>query len=311
MRDTGVKAVYITLSSDFKIINSEVSFDEIFRSNLPNNNLKFCFESKFEPYEKFSRENIGGIDLVIKDTHNNFITPLEIKLTVIPDHATMEDEEKNWGCELVVRPATTKYAALGIVQSIQDKLKEVRDIFEPVCQDIQDWSNKHEISDKVPAFVEALNTFEKAFLAYQKPLLMQPIWKTKGQSPILDDNAFDIFVWSDFALSRVFIDSAEPNPANISRLTRSTARLSRILYEISVQQKTSINKIYTEMAFGRQTDKEFAVNGSITRKFMKSERRGKPIMPKECLKNIILGGGEKLLSPERRFDQTVYFTLGQ
>jgi len=54
-----------------------------------------------------------------------------------------------------------------------------------------------------------------------------------------------------------------------------------------------------------------AVNGGITRNFMKSPRRFTPKMPKTCLKNIILGGGEKLLSPERRFDQTVYFTLGQ
>ncbi|WP_059369514.1 HindVP family restriction endonuclease [Treponema endosymbiont of Eucomonympha sp.] len=145
----------------------------------------------------------------------------------------------------------------------------------------------------------------------QKPLLMQPIWKTKGQSPILTDDAFDIFVWSDFALSRLFIESAEPNPTTISRLTRSTARLARILYEISTQRKTNIFQIYTEMAFEHQTDKEFAVNGGITRNYMKSSRRWTPIMKQDCLKEIILGGGEKLLSPERRFDQTVYFTLGQ
>jgi hypothetical protein len=29
-----------------------------------------------------------------------------------------------------------------------------------------------------------------------------------------------------------------------------------------------------------------------------------------ALRRFILGGGEKLLSPERRFDQTIYFTLG-
>jgi hypothetical protein len=89
------------------------------------------------------------------------------------------------------------------------------------------------------------------------------------------------------------------------------ARLCRILYEISTRQKTNINRIYTEMAFDLQTDKEFAAGGRVTRNYMKSSRRKKPIMKKDCLKNIILGGGEKLLSPERRFDQTVYFTLGK
>ena len=310
MRDKAINPVYISLSKDFEIINTEISFDEVFCTSLSNKDLNFCFESKFEPYQIYSREDIGGIDLVVRDIKGNFLTPLEIKLTVIPDHSTVNDNELNWGSELVIRPATTKYAALGIVQSIQTRLEDVREIFEPVCADIQHWSNKHEIADKTPFLISALNTFEKDFIDYQKPLLMQPIWKTKGQSPILDDNAFDIFIWSDFALSRLFIDSAKGDPTRITRATRGTARLARILYEISTQRKTNIYQIYTEMAFGHQTDKEFAMNGSITRNYMKSTRRHTPIIKKECLSELILGGGERLLSPERRFDQTVYFTLG-
>jgi hypothetical protein len=310
MRDKGIKPVYISLSPDFEIINTEVSFDEVFKTTLPNKDLNFCFESKYDPYQTFSREDIGGIDLVIKDMSENFITPLEIKLTVLPDDGTSKLKETHWGSELVIRPATTKYAALGMVQSIQDRLEDVREIFEPVCADIQHWSNKHEIANKTSAFVNALNVFEKQFIEIQKPLLLQPIWKTKGKSPVLDANAFDIFVWSDFALSRLFIESAQGNPSNISRATRSTARLARILYEISTQRKTNIYQIYTEMAFEHQTDKEFAVSGRITRNYMKSTRRIKPIMGKNILSEIILGGGEKLLSPERRFDQTIYFTLG-
>jgi hypothetical protein len=302
--------VYISLSPDFEIVNSEISFDNVFRTTLPNKDLNFCFESKFEPYQAFSREDIGGIDLVVKDTQDKFLTPLEIKLTVLPDDGTSKLKETEWGSELVIRPATTKYAALGMVQSIQDRLEEVREIFEPVCSDIQHWSNKHEIANKIPSLVEALNIFEKKFIKIQKPLLLQPIWKTKGKSPALDDNAFDIFVWSDFALSRLFIESAQGNPTNISRATRSTARLARILYEISTQRKTNIYQIYTEMAFEHQTDKEFAMSGRITRNYMKSSRRLKPAMKKDILSDIILGGGEKLLSPERRFDQTIYFTLG-
>jgi hypothetical protein len=64
------------------------------------------------------------------------------------------------------------------------------------------------------------------------------------------------------------------------------------------------------MAFEHQTDKEFAMSGRITRNYMRSPRRLKPALKKNILSDIILGGGEKLLSPERRFDQTVYFTLG-
>jgi len=311
MRDKGIKPVYISLSPDLEIINTEVPFDDIFRTTLPNEELNFCFEAKFEPYQAFSREDIGGIDLVLKDLRGEYITPLEIKLTVLPDDGTSQLKEADWGSELVIRPATTKYAALGMVQSIQDRLEDVREIFEPVCADIQHWSNKHEIAGKTSALVNALNIFEKTFIDAQKPLLMQPIWKTRGKSPVLDDNAFDIFVWSDFALSRLFIESARGNPKKISRTTRSTARLARILYEISTQRKTNIYQIYTEMAFERQTDKELAMGGRVTRHYMKSPRRLKPAMKKDVLSEIILGGGEKMLSPERRFDQTIYFTLGQ
>jgi hypothetical protein len=310
MRDKELKPVYISLSSDFEIVNTEISFDDVFGTTLPNKDLNFCFDSKFEPYQAFSREDIGGIDLIVKDTQDNFLTPLEIKLTVLPDDGTSKSKEADWGSELVIRPATTKYAALGMVQSIQKRLNEVREIFEPICADIQHWSNKHEIADKTPFLVEALNYFEKKFIKFQKPILLQPIWKTKGKSFVLDDNAFDIFIWSDFALSRLFIESANGNPTKISRATRSTARLARILYEISTQGKTNISQIYTEMAFGRQTDKEFAVGGKITRNYMMSQRRLKPVLKKDVLSDIILGGGEKMLKPERRFDQTVYFTLG-
>ncbi|MCL2557488.1 MAG: HindVP family restriction endonuclease [Treponema sp.] len=310
MRDKGIKPVYISLSDDFEIVNTEISFDDVFGTKLPNKDLIFCFESKFDPYQAFSREDIGGIDLVVKDLDNNCITPLEIKLTVLPDDGTSKLQEAEWGSELVIRPATTKYAALGMVQSIQNRLDEVREIFEPVCANIQHWSNKREIADKTPALINALNVFERKFIDIQKPLLMQPIWKTKGKSPLLDDNAFDIFVWSDFALSRLFIESAKGDPANISRSTRSAARLARILFEISVQHKTNIYQIYTEMAFEHQTDKEFAMSGRITRNYMKSPRRLEPALKKDILSEIILGGGEKHLSPERRFDQTIFFALG-
>ena len=65
------------------------------------------------------------------------------------------------------------------------------------------------------------------------------------------------------------------------------------------------------MAFGHQSDKEFALNGKVTRAYMNSPRRSNPSLPPEILKEIILNGGEENLSPERRFDQTIYYTAGK
>jgi hypothetical protein len=41
---------------------------------------------------------------------------------------------------------------------------------------------------------------------------------------------------------------------------------------------------------------------------MQHERLITPILKQDVLKEIILGHGERKLSPERRFDQTIYWT---
>ena len=54
-----------------------------------------------------------------------------------------------------------------------------------------------------------------------------------------------------------------------------------------------------------QSDKAFALNGRKTHPYLHCEELSKPRIKKGEIKNIILGGGEKLLSPERRFDAII------
>jgi hypothetical protein len=313
MRDKKIPAVYLVLNDELKIEATEISFEELFNTNQPNEKLYFAFESKYEPYQRFSLENIGSIDLVIKDSEGNFLRPLEIKLTVVPDNSTCDDLETEWGPEIVFRPATTSYCALGIASSCENEMDDIRKIFEPVCHKTVSWGNPYEINAKKAKLLDAIDAFEYSLYKKQKPLLMQPIWKTQGKSPLLADNAFDIFVWSDFAFTRLFLDPsrARINDDIINRYMRSTARLIRFLYEVSSSGKSRLAEIYRQMTFDLQTDKEFAVGGKVTRRYMNSSRRIKPIIRKNELGNIILNGGERLLSPERRFDQTLYFTIAQ
>lgn len=49
-------------------------------------------------------------------------------------------------------------------------------------------------------------------------------------------------------------------------------------------------------------DKAFAVSGAISLPFMRCDELAHPRIGKNEIKNIILGGGQNLLSPERRFD---------
>lgn len=89
---------------------------------------------------------------------------------------------------------------------------------------------------------------------------------------------------------------------------RATARLARCLWELSKSNKIRLMDIYRQMAFGNQTDKEFAINGAKWRKYVASDRILSPKLSKDVIQEIIEPGYIERLSPERRFDQSLYFT---
>lgn len=310
MRDSGINPVYLRLNSDRKIFHEEIAVSELFNTALSNDKLYFSFESRFEPFRRFVHDELETIDLVVMSAETNeFLQPLEIKLTTLPDNTTEGLLEDEYGCELVIRSATMRYMALSMAKSLQKKSKEIRKIFEPACLKVRGWDNADEIRNKMPAILEAIESFISKYREYEKPFLMQPIWKTIGKSPILADNCLDIFVWSDFALTRLFMDSALDNDSRrISRQQRAAVRLARFLFEVSRAGKVYQEPIYDGMSLGNQTDKEFAISGNKTHAYMKCERLTKPIIPKNQIKRIILGGGQKYLSPERRFDAIIYFS---
>ena len=310
MRDNGVNAVYLCIDKNRNIYHEELSIGELFGTSLPNDKLFFSFESRFEPFRKFVHDELVTIDLVIKNAQTDaFLQPIEIKLTTLPDNTTESLTEDKYGCEIVVRSPTMRYMALSMAHSLTKKFKEIRDIFEHACLKVRNWDNPDEINNKLPAMLEALELFISQYRQFEKPLLMQPIWKTIGKSAVLADNCLDIFVWSDFALTRLFLDSALVNESSkISRQQRAAARLARFLYEVSRAGKIYQEPIYDGMGLGNQTDKEFAISGNKTHKYMTCERLTKPIIHKNQIRKIILGGGQKWLSPERRFDAIIFFS---
>jgi len=269
--------------------------------------IDFQFESRYEPYQEFAFDIVDGIDLVVKNIDGEFLSPLEIKLTVLPTSATSTRSEKDWGCELVIRSATTSYCALGMYETVKNEATAVRTLFERDCSGVESWTNDFEMSRKTHLLTGCINSFQYKFLLKQKPLLVQTLWKTKGQSPFLSDNAFDVVVWSDYAFSRLFLDSSESEGTTMSRPMRASARLARCLWELSKSGKINLSSIYRQMAFGTQTDKEFAINGEKWRSYVTSDRIITPILSKDVTDKIIEPGYIEKLRPERRFDQTLYF----
>lgn len=313
MLSNNMPAIYARLDNvdgQLRVVCDEIPIHELFNcGKLTPSELEFDFEAKFEPYQQYAFDNIDGIDLVVKDLNNHYLSPVEIKLTVLPTSATAKKDPSQWGSEMVIRTATTSYCALGIWNSVHEQAQAIREIFEHSCSDIGAWTNDYEMSHKTVNLCRALDNFEMQYYNYQRPLVMEPLWKTEGQSPILSDNAFDIVVWSDFAFSRLVIDASYEIAERMSRPMRATARMARCLWELSKSGKINIQEIYREIAFGTQTDKELSVPGDRWRTYITTNRILSPIVPQSALNEIIMPGYIENLRPERRFDQTLYYTM--
>lgn len=314
MRDKHHKAVYVSLAGNSTKV-SEMSFDGVFGTKLPNQKLKFCFEDVYEPYGEFVNDSMEHIDLVVRNaTTGKAIRPLEIKLTTLPDDGTSSLGEEDYGSELVVRSPTMRYLALGIAEVASERnIKAIRSLLEPICKGIgSDWESARAMLSYKDDIFAAMEIFLKKFAALQRPLLVQPIWKTLGKRPILANNCLDVFVWSDFAIARMVLDSCYPSAKDkekkITRPQRAMLRFARFLYEFSTVGKVFQQPIYDGMTYGTLNDKEFAMPGSRTNAYMKCKRLLRPIVTKGEIKKIVLGGGQKYLSPERRFDSILFFS---
>lgn len=318
MRDSGLKPVYISfeLEGHFRASDQVIAFAEVFGTADPN--LHFEFETEFIPINNlFADGNTQGIDVVTSRVANGQqqqLKALEVKLTVLPDDNTSKKSEDEWSPELVIRPVTSAYAMLLIWNRLpnpqKDNLRDIVKEFITGKYKIQDWANKNEILSIADRLHSALADVANVCRDYQEPYLVQPLWKTRGKSPDLAENCFDVFVWSDLAtvmlpydLSRNAVTPAE------RRMVRPLREAIRHICCISKLARGEFvyEEVYGGMGFGLQTDKSFSISGSNTIKYMKHPRLRYPALRADILPDVIIGGGERNLSPERRFDATIYF----
>ncbi len=310
MRDNHKSAMAIKMQSDLSTSLEEMSLDDVFGTTLPNTEVFFRFEADFSPFKGYVADSLEKIDVVIvNNATQQEIRPLEIKLTTLPDDGTSDFPEDKYGSEIVVRSPTMRYVALSMIASNQSSLGEIKKIFEPACKKIDNWENIAEMKSRQKDIFDALSGFLQRFCHAQCPLLIQPIWKTVGKTPTLAENCLDVFVWTDFSLLRLLLDSLEEDePGKITRPQRAAIRLSRFLFEASRGDSVYQKPIYDGMTYDTLNDKEFAVSGRKTNKYMACERLTKPLITKGEIKHIVLGGGQRYLSPERRFDSILYFS---
>ena len=300
------KAVQLVVRKG-KISQEEVPFDELFGIDPLDPNAFYSFESIFTPFEKFVIGPLPRTDLVVRNQKTDkALSSFEIKLTALPDNTTSGHKEEDYGSELVVRPDTIVYLACSLAQTLGDLLP---DFFKEYPR-IQDWSNATEVSPHLDHILKTLNSITELADSDQRPFLLQPIWKTMGKSPILADSCLDVFVWSDVAFVKLIyqISNMDLRDAKITRQTRTSIWLFKMLSDIARGEKINHQSIIDKLSYNTKNDKAFAISGLITNPIMKGKRLEKPILKKSQIKEIILGGGQSFLSPERRFDAVIYFT---
>lgn len=293
---------YISIKNGKFSINS-ISATDLFTLPFGDARLYFSFETQYTPFQKFVIGSLPRTDLVLMNYESGkCIRSLEIKLTALPDNTTCDLPDCEYGSEIVIRPDTIVYLAASIASS---SLKEISELFKENPIHISDWTEPKNVLPLLPEINQNLEELSKIIEENQQPVLLQPIWKTEGKSPRLAENCLDVFIWSDAALS-YFISQVANDKKNISRHGRTSVWLYKMLQEIVEKGKFNNGEIIDRLSFNTKNDKAFASSGNITNKYMACANLTKPRILKSEIKNIILGGGQNLLSPERRFDAIIF-----
>lgn len=310
MHHLHMQPVYLMLDSQGAIVHSTISVDTLLKIEPDNKNIFFAFESDYVPYRPLVVDIVPRADLVVLDrASDSCVSNLEIKLTALPDNSTWELSEVRYGCEIVVRPDTIVYLVLGIIHSFQDHRGELETILRQIPP-IENWRDIALVAPNISMMRDILDDLLKRYNTFQEPLVLQPVWKTAGKKLTLHQDAFDVFVWSNFAFTRLFFRDADVVRDKLTRGARSIAWMTKMLIDFVEHGKVDHRVVIDNMSYNTKNDKAFAVNGKVTHELMACAELTKPRVSRDELKNIVLGGGEKYLSPERRLDAAILNTTG-
>lgn len=304
MSSIGLKPVYIKTNAANEIEHDYISGTELFQIDPQSPNAFYLYESGFPSYDKFYTGERESIDLVMlsSDTDTPLIG-LEIKLTALPDNTTKNRTEDKYSCEIVVRPPTINFVACSICNKFSGnkgraKLKELLgDIH------INHWEEINDVFPRYGEIRDAILKISTYLYKKQTPLIVQPVWKTIGGKPILADDCLDVFVWSNLSVIQLF--NKRESQTTINRPMRSMIWLYLMLFEYCVYGQFDYKRIVRLHSYNTGNDKAFSISGLQSYEYLKCAELTHPRINKNEIKNIILGGGQNLLSPERRFDAVI------
>lgn len=305
MGDQGKNPVYICTDKNNGIIHRYIDTTKLFGIDPLSDDAYYNYEAEFYPYEQFySAEKKEKIDLVMINRLTEVsLVGLEVKLTTLPDNTTRDLPDSDYGSEIVVRSPTILFLACSICSCYKGEKgrNRLQGILNTIGAEIKDWSDMRKVLPYYEKILKGILDVSKDISSKQMPLIVQPIWKTDKKLKDFADDCLDVFVWSNLSVIQMCL--REKTPENdISRNQRTIIWLYKMLQDYTLYGKFNYTDIVNDLAYNYKTDKAFAISGKLTNPLMRCNELTKPRISKYDIKNIILGDGQKFLSPERRFD---------
>ncbi len=313
LQSQNLDSIYLKVDSNLNVFPSMLGIEDLYGISPDSENISYAFESQFTPYQQYLIGTTPNVDLVVQSRDDaRCLRAIEIKLTALPDNTTCDLSEDLYGCELVVRPDTIVYLACSLAKAIESSGIIIDGALLEEFRFIEDWSEASSIIYHVPAMINFIDEISISLLNNQAPFLMQPIWKTQGKASSLSEYCLDVFVWSNLSFSRLFLDISKneidrnSQIKSIKRHVRSIIWLFKMIYDFWLFGNFDHARIIDRLSYNLKNDKAFALNGKMTHSYMESDFLRKPRVRKGEIKEIILGGGQSLLSPERRLDAIIF-----
>lgn len=304
MYSKDIKPIYIKTDRDNNILHQAIESKELLGIDPLSDEAYYNYEAGFAPYEKFYQGEREKIDLVmLNHKTNEILAGLEVKLTALPDNTTKSLSEEKWGTEIVMRPPTICFLACSICanyESLEEK-EHLRSMLRRVPQ-INHWEEIDEVLPHYNKILESVLAISSDMCDNQKPLIIQPIWKTEGNKMRLKEDCLDVFVWSNLSIIQMCCTEDSTNISRLNRFHRTVIWLYKMLLDYVTYDTFDYKRIIRLQSYNLANDKAFALPGTKSHIFLEGPEVIKPRISKYEIKNIILGGGQDLLSPERRFD---------
>lgn len=308
MGSRGIEPVYLCTNKKNEIVHKNISSTKLLGIDPLSDDAFYNFESGYFPYEQYytvtGDKKKEKIDLVMYNrSTERAVSGLEVKLTTLPDNATKDFPESEYGSEIVVRSPTILFLACSICSSYDKKQDRVKlhEVLNTIGEEIKDWSDMRQVLPHYSKIEQAILDVSSDLYSKQVPLIIQPVWKTCNALKDLADNCLDVFVWSNLSVIQMCLrEKTKDN--NLSRNQRTIIWLYRMLWDFTLYSNFNYRRIVDDLGYNLKTDKAFSINGCLTNSIMKCKELKNPRILKSEIKNIILGDGQKLLKPERRFD---------